>query len=246
MRGRYEGAWNVVRFNWPKYLAGLCLIVVAFTSAAALPEDAFPLTVVALVATTMVTLPLVVSHLIYDRSALYDMPWLGTVMETEPQRILNVNAGFDASSAILRQRFPRSGSVVVDLYDPERFTEASILRARRAYPAYPGTVQARQGTLPLQTATVDLAVAFLSLHEARTHADRVALLKEIRRTLKHDGRLVVTEHLRDVPNTLIFSFGVLHFHSLKAWTSAFRGSGFHLVGTHRTAGFITTFILHPA
>lgn len=246
MRGRYEGAWNVIRFNWPKYLAGLCLIAMAFTSAASLPDHAFPLIVIALLATIMVTLPLMVSHLIYDRSALYHMPWLSAVMKAEPQRIMNLNAGFDESSIILRQRFPRSELVVVDLYDPERFTEASIVRARRAYPSYPGTVHAHSGILPLQTATVDLAVAFLSLHEARTHAGRLALLNEIRRTLKHDGRLVVTEHLRDVPNTLVFSIGVLHFHSRKAWTSAFRGSGFHLVGTHRTAGFITTFILQPA
>lgn len=248
MRSRYEGMWNVVRFNWPKYVSGLCVIVAAFACAKHFPDPdlAVPLTALGLITTITVLLPLLVSHLVYDRSDLYRMSWLGMVTGTKPQHVLNLNAGFDESSAVLRKRFPQSELTVIDLYDPGRFTEASITRARRAYPPYPGTVQAANGVLPLETAMADLTVAFLSLHEVRMHADRVALLKEVRRTLAVNGRLVVTEHLRDLPNALAFTIGVFHFHSRKAWMSAFHGAGFRVTGTHRTAGFITTFILVPA
>ena len=246
MRGRYEGAWNVVRFNWPKYISGLCVILVTFTCSKYFPDHKILWVALGLIATSMVVLPLMVSHIIYDRSPLYHMPWLREAMETGPQRILNLNAGFDESSAILQRRFPRSELTVVDLYDPHLFTESSIARARRAYPPYPGTVAANHGALPTQAVSTDLAIAFHSLHEVRTHTGRVELLKEIRRTLTRDGHLIVTEHLRDVPNTLAFSIGVFHFHTRKSWISAFHEAGFRVAGTHRTAGFITTFILLPA
>jgi len=237
--------WNVVRFNWPIYVLGCSAIVAAFGCAWLLPETRLLFVCVGLLGTVAVLLPLFVSHVIYDRSRLYKMPWLDG-LSRPPQHVLNLTAGFDESSAILRDRFPMSELTVVDLFDAARCTEPSIARARTAYPPYPGTLVTTDGELPLLNGSAELVIAFLSLHEVRAHADRVALLKEICRTLAKDGLLLVTEHLRDLPNSLAFTIGVFHFHPKEAWTRAFREAGLHLIAVHRTAGFITTFILRSA
>lgn len=246
MRSRYEGMWNVVRFNWPKYVLGCGGILVALGVAWLYPDVRLHFIAFGLFGTVVVLLSLLASHVIYDRSALYRMPWLDGLHVRPPQRMLNLNAGFDESSAILNDRFPQSELTVVDLFDAVHCTEPSIVRARMAYPPYPGTLQTKVGEIPVLTATVDLVIAFLSLHEVRTHVDRVAMLKEIRRTLAVDGHLVVTEHLRDLPNALAFTIGVFHFHTRKMWTRAFHEAGLLLIAEHRTAGFITTFTLRSA
>ncbi|HRF78690.1 MAG TPA: class I SAM-dependent methyltransferase [Flavobacteriales bacterium] len=246
MRSRYEGMWNVVRFNWPKYVLGCCGILAAFVVAWLFPDVRLLFIAFGLLGTVVVLLPLLASHVIYDRSALYRMPWLDGLRVRPLERVVNLNAGFDESSAILHERFPESELTVVDLFDAVRCTEPSIVRARMAYPPYPGTLLSKDGELPVLTGSLALVIAFLSLHEVRTHVDRVAMMKEIRRTLAVDGHLVVTEHLRDLPNALAFTIGVFHFHTRKMWTRAFRESGLLLIAEHRTAGFITTFILRSA
>lgn len=246
MRGRYEGMWNVVRFNWPKYALGCSGIGAAFGCAWLFPDARLLFVPLSLLVTVVVLLPLLASHVIYDRSTLYRMPWLDGLHARPPRHVINLNAGFDESSVILHERFPASELTVVDLFDAARCTEPSIVRARKAYPPYPGTLLTTDGVLPVLSDSVDLVVAFLSLHEVRAHADRVALLMEIRRTMTADGHLIVTEHLRDLPNSLAFTIGVFHFHPKEAWTRAFREAGLHLIAEHRTAGFLTTFILRSA
>lgn len=243
MRGRYEGVWNVVRFNAPKYVLGVVVVVLACIGAYFFAQ-ARPFWIgVAVVALVMIVVPLVATHIVYDRSDLYRMPWLSG---QQPRSVINLNAGFDESSAVLQQRFSNSNLRVIDLFDPVRCTEPSIVRARKAYPPYPGTVHATGSALPTDTASIDLVVAFLSLHEVRKHADRVAVFVDIKRTLVPDGRLVVTEHLCDLSNTLVFTFGVPHFHTRATWLHAFHEAGLRIVHEQRTAGLITTFILQSA
>lgn len=246
MRAPYEGMWNVVRFNWPKYILGLGVIVAAFICARLFPLWGSAFHAMGLLAIIAVLFPLLVSHIIYDRSHLYHMPWMDHVVGAEPRHVLNLNAGFDESSVIIQERFPRSELTVVDLFDAARCTEPSIARARRSYPPYPGTLVIADGKLPSRNTSIDLVVAFLSLHEIRGHADRVALLKDVQRSLSPDGHLIVTEHLRDLSNALAFTIGVLHFHSRTTWQRAFKEAGLRITRTQRTAGFITTFILQPA
>lgn len=242
MTGRYKGMWNVVQFNWPMYLIGIGGVVAACVGAWLVSDLRVPLCIVAVVGASMVLFPLLASHVIYDRSHLYDMPWL----EGTPQHVLNVTAGFDESSAILQRRYPQAALHVVDLFDAERCTEPSIARARRLYPPYPGTTVIVEGVLPYVTNSVDLVVAFLALHEVRAHDERVKLLKEMHRTLAADGRIVITEHLRDLPNALAFTVGVGHFFSRRTWSAAFQDAGLRIITAERTAGFITTFTLARA
>lgn len=246
MRGRYEGMRNVVRFNWPKYGLGL-VVLLAFIIASVLTSNTISIILAlgSVLAALALLLPLLASHFIYDRSHLYTLPWLDHLPPTWTGHALNINAGFDETSAAIRQRLSRATLVVADFYDPKRHTEPSIERARRTYTTYPGTLTVATGALPLADASMDLVLGFLALHEVRDPQERVRLLRDIHRILKPDGRLIITEHLRDLPNFFAFNFGFFHFHSHDQWADAFARAGFAVDSTQKTTAFITTFVLEP-
>ena len=244
MRGPYEGMWNVVRFNWPKYAWGIA--TVAATSALAWSASGIPSTVCLVVAAltgAALLLPLLASHLIYDRSHLYELSWLDGRDPHWAGTVLNINAGFDETSALIQQRFPRCTLHALDLYDPAKHTEPSIERARKAHAPYPRTQTVAMPHLPFADGSAELILAFLSLHEVRDANERVIALNGMRRALKRDGQLIVTEHLRDAANFVAFNFGFLHFHSKATWMNAFDRAGFRIMRTQRTTPFVTTFIL---
>jgi len=67
--------------------------------------------------------------------------------------------------------------------------------------------------------------------------------KEIKRILRPDGKIFVTEHLRDLPNFLAYSIGFFHFHSKKSWLRTFTDAELHVQKQIKQTPFITTFIL---
>ena len=99
--------------------------------------------------------------------------------------------------------------------------------------------------MPFPDRSIDIAVAFLALHEIRDERERVRALAELRRVLVPTGRLMVTEHLRDAANLCAFNFGFFHFHTRCTWLRAFDEAGFRVLSAPRTTPFITTFILEP-
>ncbi len=246
MRGPYEGMWNVVRFNWPMYAVGCVVVLIAAISTfvasgtwAAVFAVLTPLSMLGLL------LPLIASHVIYDRSALYALPWLADLGPDWTGALLNINAGFDEISFSIRRRLPKCDLQVVDFYDASKHTERSIERARSVYPAFPGTRAVDMTSLPFPNRSIDIAVAFLSLHEVRDDGERIRALTELRRVLAPTGRLIVSEHLRDVANFCAFNFGFFHFHARSTWLRAFGEAGFRVLSSRRTTPFITTFILEP-
>ncbi len=246
MRGRYEGMWNVVRFNWPKYAVGgaVALIAVLATVVASGTWAAVSAVLMTLSALGLL-LPLIASHVIYDRSDLYALPWLADLGPDWNGALLNINAGFDEISSSIGRRLPKCDLQVVDFYDARKHTERSIERARSVYPAFPGTRAVGTTSLLFLDRSIDIAVAFLSLHEIRDERERIHALIELRRVLAPTGRLIVTEHLRDVANFCAFNFGFFHFHARSAWLRAFGEGGFRVLSSRRTTPFITTFILEP-
>lgn len=83
----------------------------------------------------------------------------------------------------------------------------------------------------------------LSAHEIRNERERHVFFRELKRILKPGGHIVVTEHLRDLPNFLVYTIGFFHFMPAGAWRRAFRDTGLRIEQQFSITPFIRTFIL---
>jgi hypothetical protein len=238
----FQGVWTIVRFNWPFYVLSLgpaliCLLLNRFlgepyrTCAAA--------ACVLLIGPALVSL--LVSFYIYDLSGLYKMQWCGGC--AAGACIVNIHAGFDETSRLLREKYPAAGLIVLDFFDPAKHTEASIRRARRACPAFPGTRSISTSNVPLPDDSADRIFLTLSAHEIRESDERIAFFKALKRSVKPAGQIVVTEHLRDRPNFLAYTIGFFHFLPRAAWNETFQRAGLEIAAENKITPFLTTFTL---
>ncbi len=244
IRGPYQGIGNVVRFNWHFYVFAIIMLAVLAMAASLGSGWMQVLAFVAFVGAFLLTaISLLVTYGVYDVSRLYTLYWLDSLAINPGDYVVNINAGFDETSELLKLKFPNAELTVLDFYDPVKHTEVSIKRARKAYPPYPGTITVETIHLPLPEGSVDCFVATLAAHEVRDNDERVAFLKEVYRTLKPNGRVVVTEHLRDTANFMAYNLGAFHFHAKATWLANFEAAGFTLLQEIKTTPFISTFIL---
>lgn len=249
-RGRWEGVANVVRFNWPLYVAGFAGAFLAFGAALFIPRPwwlpaifwaAGGLAVYLLIASLLVSL------WVYDLSPLYQFKWARSALAAPPRRTLNLHSGFDESSAALQNAFAETRVEVMDFYDPRTMTEASIARARR-YQAHRSpelaaiTRSVSPAALPVEAGCIDAAFAILAAHEIRQPEDRVRFFAELARCLCAGGRVVVVEHLRNPANFLAFGPQFTHFYSRTVWLDLARDAGFTPVKESRITPFIGLFI----
>jgi hypothetical protein len=192
--------------------------------------------------TLSVIISLAVSAYIYDFSNLYSFSWLDP-KNISAKQIVNIHAGFDETSHTLAKLYPESTLQVLDFYDPVKHTEVSIERARRAYPSFPGTTTITTEVLPLGEDSVDLIFLTLAAHEIRNPQERIHFLKLLRSTLVPGGKIIVTEHLRDVNNFLAFNIGFQHFYSRNEWLNNFQEAGLEVISESKITPFISVFTL---
>lgn len=247
IRRPFQGVRNIIAFNWHFYLAALIGIICL--SCAHLLFDSVPgayFLIPASIVGSLVFVSLLVSTYIYDLSGLYSLVWLDHLSIGRPHTITNVNAGFDETTALLMSRYPEAELQVLDFYDPKKHTEISIKRARKAYPPLPGTLTTSTAQIRLEDESTDVIFAVLSAHEIRNDLERIGFFKELGRILKKDGRIVITEHLRDLPNFLAYTIGFFHFHSKKTWRQTFTKANLQLSQEIKINPFITTFVVQHA
>mgnify|MGYP005811842109 CR=1 FL=1 len=240
-RTRFQGLSNIVRFNWHFYLIAGFLIVVLTIFSEIFPtqfQDVFFW--IGLFSGLSILVSLVVSHYIYDRSDLYEMTWFD---DPGYCRILNINAGFDETSHIIRKKAPNSYLTICDFYDPSKHTEVSIKRARKAFPPEPETIKVETEKLPFATGSFDIIFVTFSAHEIRDARERHMFFREINRVANSDCRIYVTEHLRDFFNFAAYTVGFFHFYSRNNWLNCFAGAKLKVIREQKTTLFITTFIL---
>ena len=241
-RGAFQGVWNIIRFNWHFYVVYFVAMLILGVMAV-LFNGFWPWVMLALIAaaTLGTALSLWASYYVYDASKLYELNWLKTPQKVA--NIININAGFDETSVLLVAKFPDSDLQVMDFYDPEKHTEVSIKRARKAYPPYPGTVQVETNHLPLPDQQADLIMNILAAHEIRDEQERIAFFKELKRVLKPKGEIVVVEHLRDWANFLVYNLGFFHFHSKTTWLRTYKAAELQVKTTRKHTPFLTIFTL---
>ena len=243
-RKPFQGVLNIIRFNWHFYVLSAFTLAILPYAAAQFDQPLKLFTYIICVGiTAAISISLLVSVYVYDLSGLYKLKWLNQISLDKDSYIANINAGFDETSALLAMKFENANLSVFDFYDPEKHTEVSIKRARKAYPAYTGTQHIKTTHLPLSDNSTDTVFALFAAHEIRDEDERILFFKELNRILKPNGQIIVTEHLRDTVNFLAYNIGFLHFHSKNTWQQTFTASAFTVKQEIKITPFISTFIL---
>ncbi len=242
LRKPFQGVGNIIRFNWHFYLFAFLFLVVLFVASSYLNETLrLYCYIISILVATSTFLSLSVSLYVYDLSGLYNLNWIEN--DNTENTIVTINAGFDETSHLLKDKFPHTELIVLDFYDPEEHTEVSIKRARKAYPSYPGTKEINTSHLPLEDNSVDKIFLILAAHEIRDEDERTTFFKELKRVLKPEGKMLVTEHLRDTANFLAYNIGFFHFHSKATWKKTFHSADLKIKKEIKLTPFISTFIL---
>lgn len=233
-RRRFQGVLNILSFNRHFYYLGLGILALLFASLMLIdwPRLIFWLIVAAFLYGLI--MPLIVSAYVYDFSGYYNFHWLKNVIVQKEKATLitNINAGFDETSFIIKDKFPGANLRVFDFYNAKQHTEPAIIRARKVSLVYPNTQTITSGKVPLGDNSVDIVFLLSAVHEIRSHDEKITFLKECRRICKPGGDVIMVEHLRDLPNFLAFSVGFTHFFSRSTWKNAFEKAGF--TGFHET------------
>jgi SAM-dependent methyltransferase len=246
-RRRFQGVLNILSFNRHFYLLGIGVLAALIASRLLFewPPILFWLMIAAF--SYGFLMPLIVSAYVYDFSDYYSLNWLKniTTKNEEVKLIVNINAGFDETSFIIKNRFPQSDLRVFDFYNASRHTEPAIIRARKVSLVYPNTQQIASDSIPLKNNTADIIFLLSAVHEIRSHKEKVQFLKECRRLCKPNGKVIMVEHLRDFPNFLAFSVGFGHFFSRSVWKNAFGRAGFTSFRETKFTPFMSIFNCRP-
>jgi SAM-dependent methyltransferase len=244
-RKLFQGVWTVIRFNWHLHAIALAIIMILLAGAVYLSGTAASACLIlAVSAAFSIMLSLLATWIAYDAGGLYQLDWLESSMQGAANAA-NIHAGFDETTALLMSRFPHINWRIFDFYDPAKHTEISIRRARAAHPPYPGTLQITTGCIPLTDGSLDRVLLILAAHEIRDRQERIRFFRDLKRVLAPGGRVIVTEHLRDLANIAAYTIGAWHFHTRGEWLTTFHEAGFRVTRGFSNNPFITTFILDP-
>ena len=248
IRKTFQGVLNILSFNRHYYVFGLAVLAILFASKLVFewPNTIFWFIIAAFI--YGLVMPLIVSAYVYDFSGFYKFNWLKNLVSTHDpvNLIVNINAGFDETSFIIKSKFPQSDLRVLDFYDPGRHTEPAIKRARKASFIYPGMQSVQSDSLPLKNNSADIVFLLSAAHEIRSHEEKIRFLKECHRVCKPGGKVIMVEHLRDLPNFLAFSVGFTHFFSRSTWRMAFERAGFSTFRETKFTPFMSIFYCKPA
>lgn len=242
-RRRFQGVLNILSFNRHFYVFGIAALVLLICSRYLVNWDNTLYWLIIIAFLYGLIMPLLVSAYVYDLSGFYKFNWLKALNLNDNENTfnLNINAGFDETSHIVKHVLPRAKLQVYDFYDAKRHTEPAIVRARKVSITYPNTQQISSGEIPLRDQSVDHIFLLSAIHEIRSHAEKVQFLKECKRVCKSDGSVIMVEHLRDFPNFLAFTVGFTHFFSKSAWDKAFSAAGFNTIQESKFTPFMSVF-----
>lgn len=244
-RKPFQGILNIIRFNWHYYIIASVIIISLLLIKNYLP---YYLNIVTLIIIVFIILSIIislgVSFYIYDCSDLYSLDWLNSLKIRSNQQLVNINAGFDETSSILIKKYPDSNLEVFDFYDPNKHTEISIERARKAYPAFRGTRKINTTDIPLKPNSVDYIFLIFAAHEIRNHEERIIFFKQLRNSLNPNGKIIVVEHQRDFYNFIAYNLGFFHFFSKKVWTKTFTSANLYEISKNKITPFISSFTLN--
>lgn len=242
-RRKFQGVLNILSFNRHFYVGGLIGFVLILLSYLFFDWYGPLFWIILLAMIYGLLMPLIISAYVYDFSGYYYLNWLKKykLEDSSETQIVNINAGFDETSFLLKNQFKKSDLKVFDFYNKKQHTEPAIIRARKVSNTYPNTLQISTQQIPLPDQSVDLLFLLSAAHEIRNEQEKIEFLRECRRICKPKGTVIMVEHLRDFPNFLAFSIGFTHFFSRRTWKKSFTEAGFRSFEETKFTPFMSVF-----
>jgi SAM-dependent methyltransferase len=246
-RRKFQGVLNILSFNRHFYLLGFGFLALLLTCYLVFRWSDWMFWLILAVLIYGLLAPIVISAYVYDFSGYYNFKWLEncSVIDSNPKQILNINAGFDETSFIIKNLFPKAELKVFDFYNPKQHTETAIVRARKTSLLFPNTQRIKTDFIPLKDKSVDIIFLLLAVHEIRSGREKIQFLKECNRICKSNGKVIMIEHLRDLPNFIAFTIGFTHFFSKKVWKKSFGKAGFSSIAEIKFTSFMSIFTCSP-
>jgi SAM-dependent methyltransferase len=240
---RQSGALRIFLYNWPTY-AGTWLgaaAVVALAAAIA-PRLLWLAALGSGLAATWSAVSLLVSLYVYDRSELVSGAWVPRLLDPATRTWATVHAGLDAEVELDRV-MPGRCVARLDIFDPRVMTSPSITRARGITAASREASRCEPTALALEDAACDAVVVAFTAHEIRDRSAREAFFDELRRSLRPGGKVLLVEHLRDLPNFAAFGPGYLHFVARSEWLRLAAHAKLAVAGETRITPFVMALTL---
>lgn len=214
---RESGMIRIFFYNWPIYVATWIssVLVIAFAIVMHPPLGAL----VALGATIAIVwsiASLLVSFYVYDKSRLVSGDWVPPLLGADVRTWTTIHAGLDAEVE-LDDVMPGRCLARLDIFDPQIMTSPSIKRARAHTAMTKSATSCKATALPLADRACDAVVVAFTAHEIRDNHARETFFSELRRSVRPGGKILIVEHLRDVPNFAAFGPGFLHFVARREW-----------------------------
>lgn len=247
-RKPFQGVLNILDFNRHFYYYGVSALILLLTISYFIALSPILTILIFCGFVYGLLMPLIVSAYVYDFSDYYSMNWLDSFIKQPdllPMKLVNINAGFDETSFIIKDKIKESELNVFDFYDQDTHTEAAIIRARKVSDVYPNTKQIKTNWIPLDDNTADIVFLLSAAHEIRDFREKVVFLEQCLRICKPSGKVIMVEHLRDFPNFVAFTIGFNHFFSKRVWKKAFESAGFGSFKEEKFTPFMSIFECKP-
>ena len=180
-RKKFQGVLNILSFNRHFYIYGLIILVLIISNFLIFKWSTIFLWVIIIAFLYGLIMPLIVSAYVYDFSGYYDFNWLNklNLKDSDTKQLININAGFDETSFIIKSHFPESDLKVFDFYNSKQHTEPAIVRARKVSLVYPETQQIKSDFIPFKDQTVDIIFLLSAAHEIRSHEEKNNVFKRV-------------------------------------------------------------------
>jgi hypothetical protein len=236
---------QIILFNKNAYLGSACLILtlIFLLYFIALPSYLFYLLLAVLIGTIYFSISSILfSYFIYDRSDLYKFNWLKEFNRTKNNPLINVYSGYTEAGHLLEKIFVGYPVYHFDFFDIKVSVTKSIQKAKALSPKLINKdIKYNKWESDLKADTI---LFMQSLHELREENQQSDCLREAYACLRsEDSRIVVVEHLCDLKNLLIYSWGALHFFGEKRWKNVFNNSALKIEKEFNLTPFIKVFVL---
>ncbi len=157
--------------------------------------------------------------------------------------VANIDLGLRQQAILLSSHLTTGKITVVDVYNPQLTTDSALARARRQAPPAKSDPRliwydGRFDLLPLPDSSVEAVFMFQVLSEFSQHGDRQALLREVRRILKPNGRLLIAEQTSSWLNWLLVGSSSAKLQPVDYWRELLHEGGLNVLRQEDIQGLL--------